>query len=389
MIYSRFRWLLPAAAALGLLAGCETVSKYYDRTFGSTPVAKPAELVAIKETAALRILWQGSVGPSDKNIYFPALSANVVYATGVGGTVSGFDAASGRLVSSVQAGQPVAGGVGAGSGLVLLGTSRGEVLAFEREGKALWKAQLPGEVLAPPAVLDGTVVARAGDGRVYGLDAASGKQKWVYQRTMPPLSVRTHAGLVVDRGAVFVGFSGGRLVALALANGNVGWDAVVALPRGTTELERVSDITSLPVVDGSQVCAVAFQGRVACLDAARGTVQWARDVSSIAGLAVDSNQVYVTDDKNAVVAFERTTGANRWRQDRLLNRRVSAPLALGRHVVVGDVEGYVHLIARDNGAFAARIATDGSPISAPPMAIGASSFVVQTRNGGVFAISVQ
>ncbi len=381
--------LLLAACALVLLSGCETVSKAYDRTFGSTPVQKPAELVVIKATANLRILWQGGVGSAEKNVFFPTVSGNVVYAAGAGGNVTGFEAASGKTVDNVAAGQRISGGVGVGSGLVLLGTPKGEVLAFERGGKALWKAQLSGEVLAPPEAQDGIVVARAGDGRVYGLDAITGKQRWVYQRSTPSLSVRTHTGLVISRGAVFVGFPGGRLVALVLANGSVGWDSVVALPRGATELERVADITSLPVIDGQQICAVAYQGRVACLDASRGTVLWARDVSSIAGLAVDGRNVYVTDEKNAVLAFDKTSGASLWRQDKLLNRRVSGPLALGRHVVVGDLEGNVHLISREDGAFAARIATDGSAISAPPLALDSNSFVVQTRNGGVFAITIQ
>jgi len=385
------RFLLPACVVLivASLAGCETVSNAYNRAFGSNPAPKPAELTPIKATAALKIRWQGSVGAAGSQVFFPAVSGNVVYAAGETGNAIGFDAATGNPVSRVQAGQRISGGVGAGGGLVLLGTSKGEVLAFERSGKALWKAQVSGEVLAPPEMQEGTVVARAGDGRVYGLDAVSGKQKWVYQRSTPALSVRTHAGLVVDRGAVFVGFPGGRLVALALSNGNIGWDSVVALPRGTTELERVSDITSLPVVDGQQVCAVAYQGRVACLDATRGTVLWARDVSSIGGLAVDARNVYVTDDKNAVVALDKVTGASIWRQDRLANRQVTGPLALERYIVVGDIEGYVHVLSRDDGAFVARIATDGSAISAPPVRFDTNAFVVQTRNGGIFTMTVQ
>jgi len=377
-----------AAAVFASLAGCETVSKAYNQAFGSA-APKPAELVPIKVTATPRILWQANVGAAEKNVFFPVILGNVVYATGASGGISALDAASGRPVGRIEAGQRISGGVGVGAGLVLVGTSKGEVLAFDREGKSLWKAQVSGEVLAPPAARDGTVVVRVGDGRVHALDAVTGKQKWLYQRPTPALTVRTHTGLIVDRGAVFAGFAGGRLVALALANGNIGWDAVVALPRGATELERVSDITSLPVLDGRQICAVAFQGRVACLDASRGTTLWARDVSSIAGLALDAHYLYVTDDKNAVMALDKTNGASIWKQDRLVNRRVSAPLAVGRYVVVGDVEGYVHFISREDGSFAARIATDGSPISAPPIPLDLSSFLVQTRNGGVFAITVQ
>lgn len=376
-------------AVLASLAGCQTVSDGYDRIVGRRPAQRLAELPAIQPTASLRILWQGNVGSSEKNVYYPAMAGPIVYATGGSGGVTGFDAASGQAVARIDAGQRVSGGVGAGSGLVLLGTPRGEVLAFDRDGKALWKAQLSSEVLAPPQAQDSTVVARSADGRVYGLDVASGARKWVYQRTTPALSVRSHAGLAIERGGVFIGFPGGRLVALSIANGNAAWEAVVALPRGATELERVADVTSLPVIDGARICAVAFQGRVGCFDAARGTLVWARDVSSLAGLAIDARYLYVADDKGAVVALDKTSGASIWRQDKLAGRSLSAPLAVGRHVAVGDVEGYVHLLSREDGAFAARIATDGSAISVPPLALDATTFVMQTRNGGVYAITVQ
>jgi outer membrane protein assembly factor BamB len=384
------RRYVPAAVVAALLAaGCQTLTDGYHKVFGGLPPPKPAELVAIQPKAALKVVWQGSVGSAEKNVYFPARSGAVVYAVGAAGAVTAFDATRGSQVARIEAQTRVSGGVGASGGLVLLGTSKGEVLAFDRNGKSLWKAQVSGEVLAPPEAAEGTVVARAGDGRVYGLDAASGKQKWIYQRTPPALSVRTHAGVVLDRGAVFVGFPAGRLVALSLASGAIGWDAVVALPRGATELERAADITSLPVIDGNRVCAAAFQGRVACFDAVRGTQVWARDLSSIAGMAADDRYFYVTDDKNAVMALDKVSGASIWRQDKLLRRNVSGPLAIGRYVVVGDLEGYVHLISRDDGSFAARIATDGSPINAPPIALDLTSFAVQTRNGGVYAIAIQ
>jgi outer membrane protein assembly factor BamB len=201
--------------------------------------------------------------------------------------------------------------------------------------------------------------------------------------------VRSYAGIVVERGAVFAGFPGGRMVAIALANGNVGWESVVALPKGTTELERVTDVTSLPVIDGSQICAVAYQGRIACFDVLRGDTIWARDMSSVAGMGIDSRNVFVTDERSAVLALDRNGGASLWKQDKLSGRWATAPLAMGRYVIVGDYQGYVHVMSRDNGAFVARIATDGSPIQVPPVALDLSTFLVQTRNGGVYAINVQ
>lgn len=387
------RTLLVIALAVPL-AGCQTVTDSftgtYDRLFGrAVPAKKPAELVPIQATATPRLAWQGSVGGADKSVFFPAVTGNTVYVTGASGQIAGFEASTGRVTARFDAGQRLSGGIGASASLVVAGTLRGEVLAFDASGKPLWKSQLPGEVLAPPVIDGPIVIARTSDGRVFGLDANDGKQRWVYQRATPALTVRTHAGVLSYRGAVFAGFAGGRLVAIATNNGAVGWESVVALPRGTTELERVADIASLPVADGAQVCAVAFQGRVACFDAIRGNTIWARDISSLGGLAVDNRNLYVTDDKNAVHALDKTTGASLWRQEKLAGRAVSGPLAIGRFVVVGDFQGYVHLLSREDGSFAARIATDGSAIDAPPVAIGIASLLVQTRAGGVFAINLQ
>ena len=372
-----------------VLASCSSVSNVYDRWFGSRPASKPAPLATFTPTAQPRIAWQGNVGAADRSIFFPAVTGEVVYAAGASGQIVGFDVRTGKQVGRINTDQRLSGGVAASGSLVLVGTGKGEVIALDASGKLLWKAQLSGEVLAPPAV-EGTLVAvRAGDGRIYGLNALDGTRRWVYQRSTPALSLRTHSGVVLERGAIFAGFPGGRLVALAAATGNVGWDSVVALPRGTTELERVADVMGLPVVDGDRVCAVSYQGRVACFDTQSGTTVWARDMSSVAGMDADHRGAYITDDKNAIVALDKANGGSLWKQDRLFGRGVSAPLAFGRFVIVGDFEGYVHFLSREDGSFAARIATDGSAIGAPPVALDANSILVQTRNGGIFAIAVQ
>ena len=380
-------WL--AAAALALLSGCQTVSGVYDSWFGSAPKQKAAALVSFTPGATARIVWQGNVGSAERGAFYPAVSGNTVYAAGASGQIAGFIANSGGSQGRFEAGTPLSGGVGFAAGLILAGTAKGEVLAFEPSGKPAWRTQLSGEVLAPPAGADGIVVVRTGDGRIYGLNAADGKQRWVYQRALPPLAVRSHAGVVVHRGAVFAGFPGGRLVAIALANGNVGWESVVALPKGATELDRVTDVTSSPVIEGTQICAVAYQGRVACFDALRGETLWARDASSVAGMGLDARNAYVTDDLDAVQALDRNRGASLWKQDKLRGRWATAPLALGRYVIVGDFEGYVHVMSREDGAFVSRVATDGSPIRVPPVALDLSTFLVQTRNGGVYAINLQ
>jgi outer membrane protein assembly factor BamB len=286
----------------------------------------------------------------------------------------------------VAAGQKLSGGVGADAKVVAVGTAKGDVLAFEAEtGKPLWQARVSSEVLAAPAVGDGLVVVRSGDSRIAGFDAGDGKRRWVYQRATPALSLRSNVGVLLAERVVVAGFPGGKLVAINSQNGVALWEVTVALPKGSTELERVADLTSSPVVDGREICAAAFQGRVACYDIGAGSLLWGRDVSSSAGLDLDKRRVYVSDDKGTVHAFARDSGASLWKQEKLSLRGLSRPIALGPYVAVADFQGVIHLLNAENGAFAARVTTDGGAVVAEPQRLK-DDFLVQTRNGGVFAL---
>lgn len=357
--------------------------------FGSADEGvKPTALTEFKPSATPVVLWQAGVGSSGNYALQPAAEHGSIYAAGADGAIARFDADTGKQIWRTDTGKKISGGVGTGMGLVLAGTLKGEVLALDTNGNAKWQAEVSSEVLSAPQAADGVVVVRCADGRIFGLDAADGKRKWVYQRALPALALRSFAGTVVTRGAVFAGFAGGKLVALNLANGNVGWEATVALPRGTNELERIADITSQPVVDARQVCAVAYQGRVACFDIRNGNPIWARDVSSSAGLAIDQRNVYVSDEKGSVVALDKTTGASVWKQDKLTARHLTAPLVRGNNIAVADFQGYVHLLSREDGSFAARLATDGSAVRTQPVALD-DGLLIQTGNGGLYAISIK
>lgn len=352
----------------------------------SSPRPKTPELTPIRPTVELRQAWQASVGSGRDYVFTPAVSGDSVFAAAHDGTIVRID--GGREVWRARADQRLSGGVGADEKLVAVGTAKGEILAFDAgTGAALWKGRVSSEVLSAPELAGGLVIVRSGDNRVYALDAADGKRRWVYQRATPALSLRSAVGVTVfENTAVLAGFPGGKLVAINGANGAALWEATVALPRGATELERVADVTSSPVVDGRQVCAAAFQGRVACFDATNGNPLWARDLSSSAGAAIDNLFVYVTDDKGGVHALDRGNGASIWKQDKLLGRGVSRPVVVGEYVAVGDVQGVVHLLRREDGAFAARFNTDKSAIRADPQRQG-RDIVVQTRAGGLYALA--
>lgn len=372
---------------LSLLAGCSTIDKI--NPFASNdPKSKLAPLVEITQpTARVVPLWKASIGGSKETILTPAVVGDTVYAATEEGTLYRFD--QGRQVWKVSVGQRISGGVGADGKWVVVGTAKGDVLTFDADtGASKWTARVSSEVLAAPVVSQGTVVVRSGDSYIYALEAADGKRRWVYQRSTPSLSLRSNVGVLAAPGGILAGFPGGKLVAIALNNGATAWETPVANPKGATELERMADITSLPQMNDREVCAVAFQGRVACFDAAGGNTVWSREISSINGLDMDARAVFVSDEKGAVQAYDRNSGASLWRQAKLTNRQPSRPLVVGGYVVVGDLQGNVHLLRRDDGAFASRVTTDGSAIAAAPQAI-AGGFLIQTRDGGLFAFGVE
>lgn len=374
-----FAALLPV-----LLAGCSTFDAL--NPFASSG-PKMAELQPIQATARARVVWQDGVGKGDPYTFSPAVVGSTVYAAARDGTVVRFD--DGRPVWRIKAEKQLAGGVGADQRLLAVGTAKGEVLAFDTtDGKLLWEAKASSEVLAPPAVAGGLVIVRSGDHRLAAYAAADGSRKWIYQRPTPPLAVRVMASPVVVDKYVFVGFPGGKLIAVNADNGAPLWEGTVALPKGATELDRIADVSSLPVIDGRMICAVAFQGRISCFDLGSGNLIWARDISSSAGLSIDSRYVYVADDQGAVHALDKATGSSIWKQDQLFLRQLTAPLAIGSLVAVADVQGVVHLLSRDDGSFAARLNTDGSPVRAPLQKLG-NELLLQTRAGGVYAIDAQ
>jgi outer membrane protein assembly factor BamB len=379
------RGLLAAAGALAL-AGC--ASDPFGWLFGSKP-PPPAPLQEITSPIAVRVVWQASVGRGADAVFTPAVAGNRVVAAAADGTVTELDAATGRELWRVRLPTRLSGGVAADGRLVVVGSAEGEVFALDEGGRTLWRARVSSEVLAPPVMAGDLVIVRSADSRIFAFDARDGRRRWLYQRAAPPLAVRSPAGAVVRGGFVFAGFSGGKLVALALNNGGLRWEGAVSLPKGTTELERVTDVIGVPWIGEREACAVAFQGRVACFDLGNGNQIWGRDMSSSAGLAVDVRYVFVAEERGAVSALDRTSGRSMWRQDKLANRQLSAPLPLGPEIVVGDLEGYLHFLGRDNGAFVGRLATDGSPVRAAPVPLGSGQFLVQTANGSLYALAMR
>ena len=389
------RTLFPAAAsvvssALLLLAACSSLPSVNPLDwFGSKSAgAKPAELPVLTNAQGVKLLWSSSIGAAEGFFFSPVVMGDSVYAASRAGTVARLDFASGQAKWRVSVGKRISSGVGSDGTLVVVAADDGEVLALDAgSGVLKWRSRVSSEVLAQPKLSNGLVLVRSADSKIFAFGSEDGKRRWVYQRPAAALIVRSPVGLSTHLGLVYAGFSGGKLVAISLANGVARWEATVALPKGATELERVTDIVGDPSVQGREVCAAAYQGRVACYDVQNGNQLWSREMSTLTGVAFDARYAFVSDDKGVVHALDRSNGRSVWKQDRLAHRQLSLPLPLGTEVAMGDLQGYVHFVARESGAFLARIATDGSPVRAAPIKLP-GGFLVQTQSGGLFALAL-
>ena len=370
----KFAWV----GLLGLLAAC---SKEKD-------VEPPAKLIDFNATLAVERLWSLRTGGDEvlRLALAPVSDGERVFVAGSSGDVTAASLANGRSLWRTRLDTAVSAGPAQGEGLVTVGTPKGMVIALDAEtGAERWRSRAGGEVLARPAVGAGRVVAHTADGRVVGLAAADGRELWMYEQPVPRLTLRGSAPPVIDGDVVFAAFDNGKVVALSLKEGDVLWSATVAAPGGRTELERLVDIDSPVKVAGEDVFVVGFQGRAAMLARTTGQIWWGREQSSHRGLAIDDDALYVATADGVVVALSRRDGSERWRQDVLARRGLSAPAVDGDAIVLADFQGYLHWLDRGTGELLARSSTDGKRVTNTPVVVE-GVVLVQTDAGGVYAL---
>jgi outer membrane assembly lipoprotein YfgL len=363
------------------LAGCSSLP-----FFGSgTDKPKPAELQANPALLGVRQAWSARVGTVDFPLTVHATGSTVTLAGG-DGTVAALDPASGRELWRASAGGPIAAGVGSDGNVTAVVTRTNEVVAFSG-GKQLWREKLAAQSYTAPFVAGGRVFVLAADRSVTAMDGQTGRKLWTQQRPGEPLVLR-QAGVILAVGDTLVVGQGGRLAGLNPTSGSVRWEAPIATPRGINDVERLVDLVGRVSRVGEVVCARAFQAAVGCVDTARGATAWSQRASGSEGVHGDELNVFGTESDGKLVSWRRDNGQRAWANDRLLYRGLTAPLVLGRSVVVGDASGFVHLLSREDGSLLNRLSTDGSAIVAAPVAAG-NTLVVVTRNGGVFGFVPQ
>lgn len=371
------------AVAIALLAGCANKGE---------PAYTPKELRSFDETSNLTTQWRQNIGSGLGRARYPiapSREGSTIFAADAQGLVMALNANTGNREWRVELDTPISSALTAIAGQVYLGTRNGEVIALDqRDGSVSWRSRVSSEVLAAPQANQQLLVVQSVDGQITALDRANGQERWVYTSSQPALTLRgTGTPMVIDP-VTFVGLANGRLATLDNRSGQPLWDMQIATPSGRSEVERLVDIAGQPLItpDG-RLFVTSYNGRVVALEATRGSVLWESNLSSRHSPLMVGNYLYVVTDDSHLVALDAENGQEIWRNNELEDRWLTAPAFADGRIVVGDFEGYVHLIDAREGNIVGRTRVHKSGISVPPITDG-STIHVQADNGRLETLEV-
>ena len=354
---------------------------------GSSRVRKPAELIPVTNQFEMVPVWTTNIGSSEGFNFHSAVAGDAIYAASNGGAVTKIDLASGKKIWEASVPERLAIGPGSDGRITVVVGIKGTVYAFDDTGKPLWNINIASEVLSEPVVSGGVVIVRTLDNRFLGLAAQTGTRRWIYQRPQSALSLRVGYGMLpLNNEVVVTGFSAGRFGMIAIANGGLVWETPISFPKGFSEIERLNDVTAQPSIEGDIVCAVSYQGRIGCAQVRTGNLLWYKDFSSYTGTAQSAELVFSANEKSQISAFATKDGTPVWENTKLTYRDVGESLAIGKVILMGDVEGYVHTLSQSNGDYVSRFRHDSSPISVAPIAVG-GLILIQSQGGKLAAYS--
>jgi outer membrane protein assembly factor BamB len=395
----RFNKKLLAIALLSLgLSACSSTDEEDEAT-------KVAELTEINQTFEADVLWESSVGNGVSD-YFSRIKPNVaygkLYSASREGDVVAFELKNGDEIWSTDLSDIkgdrgffdsrrsalLNGGPISGIQKIFIGSENGEVFALDADtGKLDWQGKVKGEVIAAPAIDAGILVVNTASGVIKAFNASNGQDEWQIEQEVPALTLRGVSSPAISSGGVMVGSADGTLSVYILESGQQGWTIEVGEAVGSTQLERVIDVDSTPLIYGDKVYSISVKGRLTAVDLRTGRMIWERQYSSYHDLSIDGNTIFLTDVKGHVYAVDRQNGFEKWSQLSLTNRGVTGPAVVGNYIVVGDFEGYLHFIDQVSGDIVSRHEVDSSGLNITPT-VHENIIYAQSRNGDLQAIKI-
>lgn len=352
---------------------------------------KPLELQDIKTSLKVKRIWSTGIGKDAEFLRVairPAGDGNRIYAASFDGNIVALDPKTGREAWKTRLEEQISAGPGVGEDRLAVVTKDGELIVFDTStGEERWRRFVSGESLAKPLIRGGAVMVQTVDNRLRAYGLLDGNERWTIEESTPALTIRGNASPVAIGNTVIAGFDNGRILAADIATGDVIWQQMLSPPSGRSDLDRLSDVDGMIAVVGQDVYAAGYQGRFAAMAAESGQVLWARELSSFSGAYADFSSVYTLVDGDEIVAVSRRTGTELWRQQSLLRREATLPVAFSSAVVVGDLQGYLHFFSKETGEPVARLRLGKSAITNPPFVM-ANTLYVQSDSGDVFAFTI-
>ena len=330
-----------------------------------------------------------SIRPGQASIS-PAQLGDAIYAAASNGRIYKIDSETGERLWTIKLKkETITAGVGVGGGLVLVGTDQGIVHALrQQDGSTAWKAKLDSEILASPVIEGNVVVARSGDGKMYGLSSFDGSREWTISRQLPRLTIRGDSRPLLTQGIVIAGFSDGYLVALEAETGRSLWDFPISFARGTNEIDRLSDIDTNPLLVGDRIYLSSYQEVTHALDIRNQRIAWSTDVSSYHSLSFDAAFLYIADREGVVHQIDRASGEKSWSQAGLRLFPVSAPIAVGPFVVLSEGDGSIYVIDKADGELIGRHSLGAKTIIGEPLIDGGTVYILDS-DGSLQSLSIE
>lgn len=350
--------VLPCYIALALVTACSSSKKPEQH--------KPSPLPKLAQIQTLSPVFKANIAASEKHdplrLQLDATS-NAIYAVSPKGEVVAYTLDGKKLWEKhvAKKEKKLSSGVTVGGGVVVVGSASGTLYALDAStGEAKWQRQLSGSILAPSLIHADRVVTFSNDGTVFGTDLNSGQAVWTFDVPSIALSVRGSAAPVMaDEDTVVLASSNAYVFGLDVTSGVPKWQRRVAISEGRSEVQRLIDIDGDPVFDNGKMFTVSYQGQVTAVDLQSQRVMWSQDASSLRGLTVANGMVYVATTDGKIQAYNQQTGEPAWTQEALAYRDLSNPVTIGQYLVVGDADGYLHLMDPMTGTIQGRVKSSG------------------------------
>ena len=373
------------------LSACSYIPWFGDEEEVEIELREPAELTEFLPEVSIQQNWQVSLSDDTEKtraLLYPHVFADKIAFTQTGGTLSVFTKENGRSLYSTSAFDSVSAGVGGNEQYLVVGTLDGDVAAFHSDDATqAWSVNVGSEVIAVAHVQNELAIIRTNDNRIFALSMATGEKLWTAAQTSPALTLRGAGEPLLVDGVIYAGMDNGKVIAIQAESGNVIWESRVSVPSGRSELDRLVDVDGQLAVDSENIYAASYHGRVVAISRVNGRVLWARDIASSTGVSTDDALVYVTDRDDNVWALEKATGVSVWKQENLLYRELSAPVIQSNAVLVGDAEGYVHALSKEDGRIIGRTNLGKKPIHTASMSTNTEAYIIDT-NGRLASYSV-